>query len=121
MITSIRITGINYKVTDLTEKYAIKRIGKLDRYVPRAARKSIAADIKLQQINHSHGNKYKAEVVLTMDGDVISAKDSTSNMVAAIDIVEAKLVSQLSDYKFDTIEHLGQRKRVNRFKRHVQK
>lgn len=119
MITSIRITGINYEVSELTEKYAIKRIGRLDRYVPRGARKSMVADIKLQQVNHSHGNKYQAEVTLTMDGDSLLAKDSTGNMLAAIDIVEAKLTSQLRDYKFESIEHIGRHNRMNRFKRYL--
>ncbi len=117
MITSIRIVGIDYDVNDLTKKYVTKRIGRLDRYIPRNLRRSVVADVKLQQVNHDHGNKYAVEVVLSMDGNLIVAKDSTSNIMAAIDIVEAKLVSQLSDYKFETIEHLGRRNKMNRFRR----
>jgi len=116
MITSIQVTGKAYKVDDITRKYVTKRIGRLDRYLPRHARKSVSADIKLAQVNHDHGNKYEAEVILDIPGTIITAKDSTSNMVAAIDIVEAKIRAQLRDYKQTTIAHIGKRRIMSRFK-----
>jgi putative sigma-54 modulation protein len=116
MITSIQVTGKAYKVDDITRKYVTKRIGRLDRYLPRHARKSVSADIKLAQVNHDHGNKYEAEVILDIPGTIITAKDSTSNMVAAIDIVEAKIRAQLRDYKQTNIAHIGKRRIMSRFK-----
>jgi len=116
MITSIQVTGKAYKVDDITRKYVTKRIGRLDRYLPRHARKSVSADIKLAQVNHDHGNKYEAEVILDIPGTIITAKDSTSNMVAAIDIVEAKIRAQLRDYKQANIAHIGKRRIMSRFK-----
>ncbi len=99
MITSIDITGIKYDVNKKTEKYVHDKIGKLDRYIPLAARKSMAADVKLKEINGDHGNKYEAEVIIQVPNKVITAKDSTMNMMAAVDIVEAKLIAQLRKYK----------------------
>lgn len=99
MIASIDITGIKYDVTKKTEKYVLEKIGKLDRYVPPAARRSMVADIKLKEINEDHGNKYEAEVIMHVPNKVITAKDSTMNMMAAVDIVEAKLIAQLRKYK----------------------
>ncbi len=99
MITSIDITGIKYDVNEKTQKYVIEKVGKLDRYVPSHARKSMVADVKLRQVNQDHGNKYEAEVILQIPDKTITAKDSTLNMMAAIDIVEAKLVAQLRKYK----------------------
>ncbi|MGV9002263.1 MAG: ribosome hibernation-promoting factor, HPF/YfiA family [Candidatus Saccharimonadaceae bacterium] len=99
MITSIDITGIKYNVNDKTLKYVMEKVGKLDRYVPSHARKSIVADVKLRQANLDHGNKYEAEVILHLPDSVITAKDTTLNMMAAIDIVEAKLIAQLHKYK----------------------
>jgi putative sigma-54 modulation protein len=99
MITSIDITGIKYNVNEKTMKYVIEKVGKLDRYVPAHARKTIVADVKLRQVNRDHGNKYEAEVILHVPDKVITAKDTTLNMMAAIDIVEAKLVAQLHKYK----------------------
>jgi len=99
MITSIDITGIKYNVSDKLHKYVIEKVGRLDRFVPTHARKSIVADVKLRQVNRDHGNKYEAEVILKVPEKTIVAKDSTMNMHAAIDIVEAKLVAQLRKYK----------------------
>lgn len=99
MIQSVDIDGINYDVDEPTYKYVMKKIAKLDRFLPRRLRESAVADVKLRYVNRSYGNKYEAEVILTVPERKIMAKDSTFNMMAAIDIVEAKLVNQLSKYK----------------------
>jgi len=117
MITSIQVTGITYDVDKKTHDYVIKRIGKLDRYLPRHARKSVSAEVKLAQVDHDYGNKYEVEVNLRVPNKLISAKDSTSNIMAAIDIVERKLQTQLRDYKESTIAHIGRRGILSRFKR----
>lgn len=105
MIASIDITGIKYDVNQKTHKYVIDKVGKLDKYLPGHARKSVTADVKLRQVNRDHGNKYEAEVILHVPEKTIVAKDSTMNMMAAIDIVEAKLVAQLRKYKASLVSH----------------
>ena len=99
MITSVDITGIRYQVNEKTRKYVLDKIGKLDRYAPLHARKSMAADVKLREVNKDHGNKYEVDVNVQVPGRVITAHDTTLNMMAAIDIVEAKLIGQLRKYK----------------------
>jgi putative sigma-54 modulation protein len=118
MITSIDITGINkYSLDDTTKKYVMKKIGRLDRYLPRHARASVTAEVKLREVNRDHGNKYEAEVLLNVPDKRITAKDSTLNMLAAVDIVEAKIVAQLRKYKQAAIGHVGRRGVMSRFKR----
>lgn len=117
MITSLKITGIAYEIDDLTRKYVIKKIGHLDRYLPRPARKCSSAEIRLEQVDHDHGNKYSVEVVINIPGKKITAKDSTGNILAAVDIVEAKLRTQLVGYKQESIAHIGRRRLMSRFKR----
>ena len=121
MITSIRVIGIAYDVDEATRKYVIKRIGGLDRYIPRHARKSVSVDVKLEQVNHDHGNKYEVEIIFNIPGDLITAKDSTNNILAAVDIVEAKIRSQLHDYKQSNIAHIGKRRIMSRFKQSFQR
>lgn len=104
MIASIDITGIKYNVNQKTLKYVMDKVGKLDKFVPAHARKTITADVKLREVNRDHGNKYEAEVILHVPDKTITAKDSTLNMMAAIDIVEAKLIAQLRKYKDTVIE-----------------
>lgn len=117
MIAAIEITGIKYDLDDITTKYVNKKIGRLDRYLPRRARASASAEVKLKQVNLDHGNKYEVEVVLNVPDKVITAKDSTVNILAAVDIVEAKIAAQLRKYKQATISHIGGRKILSRFKR----
>ena len=40
MIEKIEISGSNFKIEDNFRKYAIKRIGKLDRYLPKGSKKT---------------------------------------------------------------------------------
>lgn len=121
MITAIRVTGIAYEVDETTNKYVVKRISRLDRYLPRHARKTVSSEVKIEQVDHDHGNKYEVEVILHIPGKLLTAKDSTSNVFAAIDIVEAKIRSQLQDYKQANIGHIGRRGIMSRFKRSFQR
>lgn len=117
MIEAIEITGEQYDVDDVTKKYVIKKVGRLDRYLPRHARKSVSAEVKLRQINADHGNKYEVEIILLVPDKTLVATDSTSNMLAAVDIAEAKIIAQLHRYKETTLSHIGQRGVLSRFKR----
>ena len=106
MIQNLTITGVKYELTDTTKKYVEKKIGALDKYLPRHARKSASADVKIKQIDNPGGNKYEVEVIIRVPEKVITAKDSTMNVLAAVDIVEAKLNGQLRKYKQATVPHL---------------
>lgn len=121
MITSIQTTGIAYEVDETTRKYLLKKIGQLDRYLPRHARKTVSAEAKLEQVDHSYGNKFEVEVNLHIPGKNINAKDTSANILSAIDIVEAKIRHQLYDYKEKTIKHIGERGVMSRFKRSFQR
>lgn len=117
MIASIDITGVKYIPGEQVQKYVMRKIAKLDRYLPRHARKSVTADVKLKQVNRDHGNKYEAEIIINVPDKRLTAKDSTVNMFAAIDIVEAKLINQMRKYKQESITHVGNRRILSRFKR----
>ena len=99
MIERLTITGVKMELDATTKKYVAKKIASLDRYLPKQARKSVSAEVKLKQVNRDHGNKYEAEIIFHVPEKTLVAKDSTVNVLAAIDIVEAKLVNQLRKYK----------------------
>lgn len=117
MIQHINITGVRFDLDATTKKYVTKKIGRLDRYLPKHARKSAHAEVKLKEVNRDHGNKYEAEVILHVPEKRLTAKDSTLNVLAAVDIVEAKLTNQLRKYKETHIPHIGKRNLLSRFKR----
>lgn len=117
MINAISITGVKFDLDETTKRYVIKKIGKLDRYLPRHARKSASAEVLLKEVNRPRGNKYEAEVVLHVPDKQLMAKDSTVNILAALDIVEAKLTTQLHRYKETNVPHIHHRGVLGRFKR----
>ncbi len=117
MINRISITGVKYDVDESTKKYVIKKISRLDRYLPRHARKTASAEVVLREVNRAHGNKYEAEVIVKVPSKTLAAKDSTVNILAALDIVEAKLAAQLHKYKTEAKRRSGRRTMLARFKR----
>ncbi len=118
MITHIDITGAgDYSPDNTTKKYIQKKIGRLDRFAPRHARKTMHAEVKIAEVNRAMGNKYEVEALVQVPSKMITAKDSTLNVLAATDIVEAKLAAQLRKYKSDHIPHISKRKVLDRFKR----
>ena len=121
MITKIQITGIAYEVDKNTKKYVTKKIGRLDKYLPKHARKTVSAEVILEQVDHDHGNKYQAEVKIILPGKIITAKDSTGNIMAAIDIVDKKIQAQIFDYKQASIPHIGNRRILSRLKRSLRR
>ncbi len=118
MIAQVKITGVGaYTVDEPTKKYIKKKIGSLERLAPRHARKSMHAEVKVAEVNRDKGNKYEVEVNISVPDKELTAKDSTLNVLAAVDIVEAKLAVQLRKYKQETVPHVGRRKLLARFKR----
>lgn len=117
MITHIDITGVgSFAPDESMKRYIRKKIGALDRLAPRHARKTIHAAVKVAEVNRKQGNKYEVEAILEVPGKQLTAKDSTMNVLAATDIVEAKLSSQLRKYKQESVPHIGRRKMMERFK-----
>ena len=107
MIDNIEISGSNYKVEESFKKYVIKRIGKLDRHLPRNNRKDVVVKVVVTEVDRAHGNKYEISATLEIPGGkVITAKDECSNVFAGIDILEAKLNGQIRRYKLEATPHL---------------
>lgn len=103
MIDKIEISGSNYKISDSFRKYAEKRIGKLDRYLPRGSKKDVVAKIVITEVDRAHGNKYEVSAAMEIPGGkVITARDECSNVFAGIDIIEAKLKGQVRRFKTET-------------------
>ncbi len=106
MIEKIEISGNGYKVEESFKKYAEKRLGKLDRYLPRGSKKDVVAKVVVAEIGKSRGEKYEISVAMDIPGGkVIAAKDECSNVFAGIDLVEAKLTGQIRRYKLEAQPH----------------
>lgn len=99
MIEKLEISGVHTKVTPELHKYVTKKIGKLDRFIPKHARESAHAEVTLKEVKAKNKKECICEVVLFLPHDKLMTKEATLNMFAAVDIVEAKLKNQLKKYK----------------------
>jgi putative sigma-54 modulation protein len=94
------ITGRGYEVDDKLREYVSDKIGELDKYLPRAARKTAYARVWLvDDPNGREDNRFVCDVVITVPGEQFVSKEGTINMYAAVDIVEAKIKAQIRTYK----------------------
>lgn len=103
MIKKIDIIGIHADVEPEVAKYVKKKIAKLDSYIPKHARKSAHAEVRLKEEKVKTKKQSTCEVTMYLPNEVITAKETTVNMYAAVDIVEEKLKSQLRKYKEQTM------------------
>ena len=99
MITQLEISGLQMEVSDELQKYIQKKIGRLDLYMSAHARKTVHAEVKVKEAKSKDKKECICEVVLHLPKETLTAKDSTINMFAAVDVVEAKLKNQLKKYK----------------------
>jgi len=93
------INAIHTELTPEIKKYITKKINKLDKYVPRNARESLRAEVRLKESSVKQKKQYTCEVTLHLPQENITTKETTLNMFAAVDIVETKLRNQLKKYK----------------------
>lgn len=99
MIQKLEISGVHLEVGDDLRKYVVKKIGHLDKYVPKHARESAHAEVRLKENNTKNKNERTCEVVLYLPKEVLALTETTINIYAAIDIVEEKLKTRLHKYK----------------------
>lgn len=117
MLKSTKVTGIAYVVDEKTRKYVLNKIGKLDKYLPKHARKSASAEVRLKKIEGKRIDKFEAEVSIDVPDKKIQAKNSSIHMMTAIDDIEPKLAAQLRKYKQSSLAHIGRRRVLSQFKR----
>lgn len=117
MIQKMEISGVKYDLDGDIKKYVNKKIGNLDKYMPRHARESAHAEVFLKASNpKSKSKQYTCEVVLRLPQETITTKETTINMFAAVDIVETKLKNQLKKYKDKHTDHGVPRRLLNKLR-----
>lgn len=93
----VHVTGRHVEVTDAMKDYAMEKITKISRFSDRIIDVWITMDI--QKLEH------RIDVVLKVDHIKIAAEAVSENMYASIDLVAAKIKSQLSRYREKIRDH----------------
>jgi ribosomal subunit interface protein len=116
MIKKFEVKGVHGD-DEILKKYVAKSVAKLERYMPRKARESAHVEVKLKENKSQSNKKCTAEIIVYMPHQTLTAKESTVNMHAAIDAVEAKLTNQLKKYKDTHINPHVLRRLANKLRR----
>lgn len=94
------VASRNFEVDDKMRAYVEDKIGGLDKYVPRQARATANCSVTLEDDpSGREDNRYVCEAIVKVPGATLVSREGTVNIYAAVDIVEAKLRSQLATYK----------------------
>lgn len=101
----LEITAVHFELNPRLQKYAERKIGKLDRYMPRGTREPAVGHVILTEEDGKSKNRFTCEVNITLPHGNITAKEATVSIYAAIDIVEAKVKAQLLKYKSKVTDH----------------
>lgn len=99
MINKMEIAGVHMEIEPKLHKYVTKKMGAMDKYLPRHARLSAYLEVFLKEQKIKTNSQYTCEVVLSLPQDVIRISETTMNIYAAVDIVETKLKNQIRKYK----------------------
>ncbi len=98
MIT-LHVTSKNYQLSEKILDYIDRKLGRLDRYLPRNEGEIQGRVILEVDPSGREDNKFVCEAKIELPGPNAEAREATLNMYAAIDIVEAKLKVQIRKYK----------------------
>lgn len=95
----IQLTGRKYEIDKELKKYVNRKLGKLDKYLPRQ-HKAMGMSVEIfRDPSGKEDNRYKVKAILEVAGPDLVAETATINPHSAIDIVEQKLRLQIKRYK----------------------
>ena len=95
----IQMTGRNFDIDGELKSYIKRKLGGLDRYLPRGHRNQGMSVEILRDPSGKEDNRYKIVAVLKVQGPDLVAETATINPHSAVDIAEQKLKIQIRKYK----------------------
>lgn len=95
----LTIEGVHITLDTDLEKYAKKKIGGLEKYIPKRARQSAHAEVILKRTAAKDKNKFTCEITIHLPHEVLNCTETTRHLYAAIDVASAKARHQLQKYK----------------------
>ena len=115
MLQRFEIRGVHTTIDDNLNKYVTKKLGRLDRYLSKHNQASAHVEVILKESKAKDKKQCTCEVNFHLPKEVINIKESTVNMYASVDVVEAKLKLLLKKYKETHANGKLRRRLVARF------
>ena len=95
----VHLTGRNFEIDGELKSYINRKLGGLDKYLPRGHRNQGMTVEILRDPSGKEDNRYKIVAVLRVQGPDLVAETATINPHSAVDIAEQKLKIQIRKYK----------------------
>ncbi len=99
MIGTLQISGVHSQLTQKERNYVLRKIGGLDKYIPKMARPSASVEVKLKDGKAKDKRAHECEVIIKLPKSTITSHRKSTSIIAAIDEVEENLKKQLKRYK----------------------
>ena len=96
---SIQLSARAYEIDEELRKYVEKKLGRLDRYLPRTHKATGMSVEVFRDPSGKEDNRYRVTAKISVPGNDIIAETATMNPHSAVDIVEEKLLIQIRKYK----------------------
>ncbi|MGC8716740.1 MAG: ribosome hibernation-promoting factor, HPF/YfiA family [bacterium] len=97
----IRIKGRNIDVSDALENYIRKKLTKINRFSDRISEIEVMLST---QNSKTSGDSHKVEATVWINGKIIRAQESSSDMYASVDLVVDKLERRIKTFKGKLID-----------------
>jgi ribosome hibernation promoting factor len=97
----IIVKGKNLEITDALRKYALEKVGKVEKYFDRILKTEIEMSVER---NPKISDNQVVEVTVFSSGPIIRARESAEDMYQAIDLVSSKLERQARKVKRKLID-----------------
>ncbi len=118
MIQKFEVRGVHVEIDSKLKEYVSKKIGTLDKYLPRHDRLSLHGEVYLKE-NQAKGNQhYECEVTLFIPHqNPVVVHGTAITMQAAVDVARDKLKKQLMQHKNTHASSRFHRHIIARFRR----
>ncbi len=94
----ITITGVHIEITEAIKSYTEEKVSNLEKYI---GNRNTKVDVFLSKTteHHNHGDIFKAEANMHIDGKALSAKTTEDDLYKAIDGLKDILARELTHHK----------------------
>lgn len=99
MFNKLQLSAVHSELTEKEKTYAKKKIGALEKFIPRNSRASTNVEIKLKQLKSKDKNDHECEVIMKLPKKTVTSHKIATSFTTAIDQVEENLKKQLKSYK----------------------
>ena len=82
MINTLQISGLHSNLTNKERSYALKKIGGLDKYIPKMARASASVEVKLKGKKAKDKRTHECEVIMKLPKSTITSHRNSTSFIA---------------------------------------